>query len=338
MESLSLSNLPHYTSGGSVHIVVNNQLGYTTPAQNARSSAYCSDIGKMINVPVVHVNGDFPEDVAHAMDLVFEYRNKFRKVCTECSVGRKKLMPAGYAQDIILDLMCYRRWGHNELDEPAFTQPVMYNTIRPRPSVARNYEEKLLDEQVLAAEEASAIRESQRQVLEESLQKQSSEGAQVPEDYHLAGNWQGIEHQATRPLPSDEPTTGVDTDLLAEIGRLSVTPPPSIQKLHPRLQKYHIDARLKRLENGVNLDWATAEALAFGSLLREGTSVRISGQDVGRGTFSQRHAMFVCQDTEKAVVPLNHMSEDQTSFLEVRHNARVHQPRLIRYVMYVGCQ
>ncbi|CAO3643394.1 unnamed protein product [Mucor fragilis] len=299
MEGLGMSNLAHYSSGGSVHIVVNNQLGYTTPAQNARSSAYCSDIGKMINVPVVHVNGDFPEDVAKALDMVFEYRNKFRK-------------------DIILDLMCYRRWGHNELDEPAFTQPVMYNNIRHRTSVPKLYEKKLIDEQTLSsAEEAQQVRESQVKQLEQGLQDAESF---VPdaEHFHLDKNWKGLRH-ITSASESETPDTGCDETVLTEIGQLSVTPPDNV-KVHSRLQKYHVDQRIKKLKQGHGLDWATAEALAFGSLIQEGYDVRISGQDVGRGTFSQRHAMFVCQDSERAVIPLNHMQSDQKNFLEVANS------------------
>ncbi|PHZ07394.1 2-oxoglutarate dehydrogenase, E1 component [Rhizopus microsporus ATCC 52813] len=291
MESFGMSNLPHYSSGGSVHIVVNNQLGYTTPAQNARSSAYCSDIGKMINVPVVHVNGDYPEDVARALDVVFEYRNKFRK-------------------DIILDLMCYRRWGHNELDEPAFTQPLMYNNIRHRTSVPKLYEKKLLQESVLSGEnEVEAVRQRHVEMLEQGLQE--AESYKPSSNYHLDGNWRGIEH--IKEQPEEQVETGCDVELLKEIGKYSVTPPEGI-KVHPRLQKYHIEQRLKKLSQGHSLDWATAEALAFGSLMKEGMDVRISGQDVGRGTFSQRHAMFVCQDTERAVVPLNHMENVKSHF------------------------
>lgn len=298
METLGMSNLAHYSSGGSVHIVVNNQLGYTTPAQNARSSAYCSDIGKMINVPVVHVNGDYPEEVSRALDIVFEYRNKFRK-------------------DIILDLMCYRRWGHNELDEPAFTQPVMYNNIRHRTSVPKLYEQKLLSENTLVSEqEADQVREKHIQALELGLKEAESF---VPDAHmHLDGNWKGIHHIKTS-IESEIPDTGYDTTTLFDIGKLSVTPPDGV-KVHSRLQKYHIDQRVKKLTQGHSLDWATAEALAFGSLIQQGHDVRISGQDVGRGTFSQRHAMFVCQDTERAVIPLNHMQQDQSHYLEVANS------------------
>ncbi|CAO3589764.1 unnamed protein product [Absidia cylindrospora] len=299
MESLCMSNLPHYSSGGSVHIVVNNQLGYTTPAQNARSSAYCSDIGKMINVPVVHVNGDHPEDVARAMDVVFEYRNKFKK-------------------DIILDLMCYRRWGHNELDEPAFTQPQMYDNIRLRTSVPKLYEEKLCQEQILTPDEITKLRQAQQDELTSHLKNSSS--YKPDSSYHLQGNWKGLEHIVKG--QSEQIDTGLDRETLVRVGKQSVTAPEGV-RVHSRLKKYHIDSRLKKLDQGTGLDWATAEALAFGSLLEEGHGIRISGQDVGRGTFSQRHAMFVCQDTEDTVIPLNEINKNKVNsqgFLEVANS------------------
>lgn len=251
----------------------------------------------MINVPVVHVNGDFPEDVARAMDVVFEYRNKFRK-------------------DIILDLMCYRRWGHNELDEPAFTQPLMYNTIRQHDSVPKLYEQKLISEQVYPSQEAAdAVRASQYEVLNDELQKANNGPIPAPSSYHLQGNWKDMIHPTNH--TSEQVITGVDDiQNLVDIGKRSVTPPVPM-KLHPRLEKYHVTSRIKRLEEGKPIDWATAEALAFGSLMQEGYDVRISGQDVGRGTFSQRHAMFVCQETEKAAIPLNTGLGPNQGLLEV---------------------
>ncbi|ORX63115.1 oxoglutarate dehydrogenase, E1 component [Hesseltinella vesiculosa] len=303
MEALGMSNLPHYSSGGSVHIVVNNQLGYTTQARNSRSTDYCSDIGKMINIPIVHVNGDHPEDVSRAMELVFEYRNKFRK-------------------DIILDLMCYRRWGHNELDEPAFTQPLMYNNIRLRESVPKSYEAKLTQENVLSQDEANQIREQQQAVLNDHLQSHTADYKPDPA-VHLQGNWKSMTHVT----PGDAAITniidtGVDLDTLVKVGKQSVAAPEDF-KLHPRLKKYHIESRLKKLDQGKGLDWATGEALAFGSLLQEGYGVRISGQDVGRGTFSQRHAMLVSQDTEDVVIPLNEINKakpETNAFLEVSNS------------------
>ncbi|RUS19431.1 thiamine diphosphate-binding protein [Endogone sp. FLAS-F59071] len=300
MEALGLSNLPHYSSGGSLHIVVNNQLGYTIPAQNARSSAYASDIGKMINAPVVHVNGDFPEDVARAVELCFDYRNKFRK-------------------DVILDLITYRRWGHNELDEPAFTQPLMYRNIRTRKSVPRLYEEKLLDEGVLASQsEIDRFRDEYFSALEASIKQSES---YIPTADHLSGPWTGmVQPRDYTRTDKSNPDTGVDAGTLLNVGRASVTSPQPIT-VHPRVDKYHVQARLQRVQEGRRIDWATAEALALGSLLLEGFNVRISGQDVGRGTFSQRHAMLVCQESERVVVPLNHLREaGGQGYLEVANS------------------
>lgn len=282
MEGLGLSNLPHYTVGGSVHLVVNNSIGYTTPASSARSSLYCSDVAKMINAPVLHVNGDYPEDVQRAIDVAFKYRNYFRK-------------------DIIVDLIVYRRWGHNELDEPAFTQPLMYEKIRSRRSVPALYEERLIDENVLTKDAAEAVRTQHKEFLAAELAAAPSHKA----GSHLSvlqGQWKGISWPVSKEARRD-PDTGVQKEILQQVGNASVAVPESFQ-IHPRLQR-HVKHRLQALESGQGLDWATAEALAFGSLMREGYDVRISGQDVGRGTFSQRHAMLVDQRTEGVVVPLN---------------------------------
>ncbi|EJF58365.1 dehydrogenase E1 and transketolase domain-containing protein 1 [Dichomitus squalens LYAD-421 SS1] len=285
MEGLGLSNLPHYTVGGSVHLVVNNSIGYTTPASSARSSLYCSDVAKMINAPVLHVNGDYPEgksNVQRAMDIAFKYRNYFRK-------------------DIIVDLIVYRRWGHNELDEPAFTQPLMYEKIRSRRSVPALYEEHLIDENVLTKDAAEAVRAQHKDFLASEL---ASAPSQTPGSHVsvLQGQWKGITWPGSQDAVGD-PETGVDREALQQVGRASVSVPEGF-KIHPRLQR-HVKNRLQAMENGTGLDWATAEALAFGSLMLEGYDVRISGQDVGRGTFSQRHAMLVDQRTEGVVVPLN---------------------------------
>ncbi|KAF9336096.1 hypothetical protein BG006_009695 [Podila minutissima] len=294
MESLGLSNLPHFTSGGSIHIVVNNQIGYTTPAQNARSSVYSSDIGKMINAPVIHVNGDHPEEVVHAMRLAFEYRNKFRK-------------------DVILDLISYRRWGHNELDEPAFTQPLMYNNIRARKSVPKLYEEKLLAENVLSKAAIDELRQDYFEKLEDDFSEIDSF---KPEADHLQGKWKDMI------LPTETVSkieTGIDKEQMTKIGQASVATPGDFE-IHPRLEKFHVKSRLNKLKEGQSIDWATAEAIAFGSLLTEGYDVRICGQDVGRGTFSQRHAMLVDQKTERVHVPLNALTESQ-GHLEVANSS-----------------
>jgi probable 2-oxoglutarate dehydrogenase E1 component DHKTD1 len=286
MESLGLSNLPHYTSGGSVHIVVNNNIGYTTPATSARSSLYCSDVGKMINAPILHVNGDYPEDVVRAVEVAFKYREAFRK-------------------DIIIDLMVYRRWGHNELDEPAFTQPQMYEKIRNRISVPQMYENKLTDDAILTKETIEQYRASHKSYLEGELAKTDSF---KPKDTTLQGQWAGMVWPSSTTAVQENkvdwnPDTGVSESELTRVAKASVELPGKFQILS-RLQR-HIKSRLSSLESGQGINWATAEAMAFGSLMSEGYDVRISGQDVGRGTFSQRHAMFVDQQNESVVVPLN---------------------------------
>jgi probable 2-oxoglutarate dehydrogenase E1 component DHKTD1 len=255
-ETLGLSNLPHFTAGGSVHIIVNNQIGYTTPSMNARSTVYTSDVGKMINCPVLHVNADYPEDVAFATSLALQYRQQFRK-------------------DVILDLISYRRLGHNELDEPAFTQPMMYKKIRALQSVPVKYEEKLMKDGVISFEEVKWVRKEHYDFLESKLANSSD---YKPSVEAFKGKWSKMIPTTKAVLKLD---TGVQEERLQTVGLASVelhgvTP-------HPRIQKYHIDNRVAKLKAGKNLDWATAEALAFGSLLQEGYQVRISGQDVGRG-------------------------------------------------------
>jgi probable 2-oxoglutarate dehydrogenase E1 component DHKTD1 len=287
METLGLSNLPHYSCGGSVHVVVNNQIGYTTPGYNSRSTTHTSDVAKMIHAPVIHVNGDHPEEVAKATALAVAYRNTFHK-------------------DVVLDLIAFRRWGHNELDEPSFTQPQMYNTIRARKSVPKLYEEKLESQQLLSSAESDALRDQWYKKLDSDLDAVT--GFQPPAT-HLQGKWEGM----TSPTDITQDTmipTGVASDVLLQVGKISVQTPPNFD-VHARLQKFHVQPRLQRLEQGKPLDWATAEAMAFGSLLLEGYGVRISGQDVGRGTFSQRHCMLVDQTTEKVTIPLNNLVPEQ---------------------------
>ncbi|KAG8142576.1 putative Dehydrogenase E1 and transketolase domain containing 1 protein, partial [Naja naja] len=236
---------------GSIHLIVNNQLGYTTPAERGRSSLYCSDIGKIVGCAVVHVNGDYPEEVLRAARLAVEYQRLFRK-------------------DVIVDLLCYRQWGHNELDEPFFTNPTMYKII----SIPDTYSEGLVAEGLTTEQEISEIKTSYYSKLNEHLATMAMYAPPCP---NLQAHWTGLV----------EPT--------------------------PR-------SRVLKMEEGVKLDWATAEALAFGSLLCQGFNIRLSGQDVGRGTFSQRHAMLVCQETGETHIPLNHMSADQKGFLEVSNS------------------
>uniref|UniRef100_A0AAQ5ZV97 2-oxoadipate dehydrogenase complex component E1 n=1 Tax=Amphiprion ocellaris TaxID=80972 RepID=A0AAQ5ZV97_AMPOC len=290
-ETLTLSNLPHYRVGGSIHLIVNNQVGYTTPSERGRSSLYCSDVGKMVNCAVIHVNGDDAEEVLRASRLAVEYQRRFRK-------------------DVVLDLICYRQWGHNELDEPFFTNPAMYKIIRSRKSVPDSYSDQLISEGLMTDAERDQIKSKHYGMLNDKL---SNMTLYSPPPTNLQGRWGDLVEPQARVSTWD---TGVAVPLLQFVGARSVDIPEQIQ-LHSHLGKTHVQARLQKLEEGTKLDWSTAEALAFGSLLCQGFNIRISGQDVGRGTFSQRHAMVVCQDTNDMYIPLNHISPQQTGFLEV---------------------
>ncbi|XP_058502177.1 2-oxoadipate dehydrogenase complex component E1 [Solea solea] len=290
-ETLTISNLPHYRVGGSIHLIVNNQVGYTTPSERGRSSLYCSDVGKMVNCAVIHVNGDDAEEVLRATRLAVEYQRRYRK-------------------DIILDLICYRQWGHNEMDEPFFTNPAMYKIIRSRKSVPDSYSDQLIAEGLMTEADRDDIKSKHYGKLNDKLANMT---VYSPPPTNLQGRWGDLVEPQARVTTWD---TGVPVPLLQFVGAKSVSVPEEIQ-LHSHLGKTHVQARLHKLEDGTKLDWSTAEALAFGSLLCQGFNIRISGQDVGRGTFSQRHAMVVCQDTNDMYIPLNNISPEQTGFLEV---------------------
>ncbi|KAM4733569.1 2-oxoadipate dehydrogenase complex component E1 [Anableps anableps] len=290
-ETLTLSNLPHYRVGGSIHLIVNNQVGYTTPSDRGRSSLYCSDVGKMVSCAVIHVNGDDAEEVLRAARLAVDYQRQFRK-------------------DIILDLICYRQWGHNELDEPFFTNPAMYKIIRSRQSIPDSYSDQLISEGLMTEAERAEIKSSYYGMLNDKLSGMTLYS--LPPT-NLQGRWGDLVEPQARVTSWD---TGVPAQLLQFIGAKSVDIPEQIS-LHSHLLKTHVQSRLQKLEEGTKLDWSTAEALAFGSLLCQGFNIRISGQDVGRGTFSQRHTMLVCQETNDTYIPLNNISPQQTGFLEV---------------------
>uniref|UniRef100_A0A8C4NNJ4 2-oxoadipate dehydrogenase complex component E1 n=1 Tax=Eptatretus burgeri TaxID=7764 RepID=A0A8C4NNJ4_EPTBU len=290
-ETLTLSRLPHYRVGGSIHLIVNNRLGFTTPSEKGRSSLYSSDVGKMVGCAVVHVNGDYPDDVVRATRLALAYRRQF-------------------CHDAIVDLLCYRQWGHNEMDEPSITNPSMYQTIRFRQSVPDLYAAKLVAEGAISTEEVERVKSSYFAKLSEHLANTDSFS---PRSTHLQAHWSGL----ALPSPCISVwNTGLPPDLLQYIGARSVAVPDDIS-VHPRLLKTHVQARLQKLKEGKNLDWSTAETLAIGSLLLQGFNVRLSGQDVARGTFNQRHCAIVCQDTEKIHIPLNDITPGQNTQLEV---------------------
>uniref|UniRef100_A0A4W4FK09 2-oxoadipate dehydrogenase complex component E1 n=1 Tax=Electrophorus electricus TaxID=8005 RepID=A0A4W4FK09_ELEEL len=294
-ETFTLSNLPHFRVGGSIHLIVNNQVGYTTPSERGRSSLYCSDVGKMVGCAVIHVNGDDAEEVLRATRLAVEYQRHFRK-------------------DVIVDLLCYRQWGHNELDEPFFTNPAMYKLIRSRKSIPDSYTDLLISEGLMTEEERTQIKMAYNTMLNDRLANMTFFS---PPPTNLQGRWGGLVEPQNRVSSWD---TGVAVPLLQFVGGKSVDIPEEIQ-VHSHLRKTHVQSRLQKLAEGTKLDWSCAEALAFGTLLCQGFSVRLSGQDVGRGTFSQRHAMVVCQESNDMYIPLNHISAQQEGFLEVCNSA-----------------
>jgi 2-oxoglutarate dehydrogenase E1 component len=289
-ESLNLCHLAGYSTGGSVHVVVNNQIGFTTTPQEARSTLYCTDVAKMIQAPIFHVNGDDPEAVVHCVKLALAYRRRF-------------------STDVVIDMVCYRRHGHNEGDEPSFTQPLLYEKIRRTRPVRERYTEELLRQGLLRPEDVGHIEEDLQAQLQSALQQIKTRVPEPDEPYDPRGPWSG--YARTRQA-EDDPATGVPIERLAQIAeRLGVAPPGF--EVHPKLQRL-LDRRRKAVAEGGALDWAMAEALAFGSLLVEGTPVRLSGQDSSRGTFNQRHAILVDQRTGDEYAPLDHLAETQARF------------------------
>jgi multifunctional 2-oxoglutarate metabolism enzyme len=280
-ETLNLSGLPGYRTGGTVHIVVNNNIGFTTSPAAGRSTTYATDVAKMVQAPIWHVNGDDPEACVRTIRLAFEYRQRFHK-------------------DVVVDLVCYRRYGHNEADEPAFTQPLMYSKIDERRSVRKLYTEHLLNRGELTLEEAEKSFEEFKALLQRALD-QTKESA--PKDVKAL--------PPTPPAAIPEIETGVELERLQRIEKTLTSFPPGFEP-HPKLKKM-IQKRADLLERD-SVDWAMGEALAWGSLLMEGITVRLSGQDSRRGTFSQRHSVLVDYRTEEEYTPLNNLSPHQAPF------------------------
>ncbi len=287
-ETLMLSELKGYRVGGTIHFVVNNQIGFTTAPSYARSSPYPTDIAKSIQAPIFHVNGDDPEAVVHVCRIATEFRQRFKK-------------------DVVVDMFCYRRFGHNEADEPAFTQPLMYRNIAGHPSVRQIYGQRLVGQGLLQADEPEQVVRAFHDRLEEEFE--GAGGYKPNQADWLGGAWSGL----TMARPGDRRgSTSVEEAVLKEVGRGLVTVPDGFQ-LNSKLVRL-LRNRERMIDTGKGLDWATAEALAFGTLVREGVPVRLSGQDSGRGTFSQRHAVLVDQDSEARYVPLNNLHPDQATF------------------------
>src|SRR6202050_5290117 len=289
-ESFGLSGLRGHRTGGSVHFILNNQIGFTTNPRYARSSPYPSDVAKMIEAPIFHVNGDDPEAVVFAAKIATEFRQKFQK-------------------PVVIDMFCYRRHGHNEGDEPSFTQPLMYKVIAAHPSTLEIYSNKLIGEGVVTSAEVEKMKADWRSRLDVELEAAQSYRANKAD--WLDGRWAGFKTAGE----ADDPRrghTGVEIAKLKEIGKKITTLPAGFH-LHKTLVRF-IENRQKAIETGAGIDWSTAEGLAFCSLLLEGHKVRLSGQDSERGTFSQRHSVLIDQENENRYTPFNHLRDGQARF------------------------
>jgi 2-oxoglutarate dehydrogenase E1 component len=289
-ECFGLSGLRGHRTGGSVHFIVNNQIGFTTYPRFSRSSPYPSDIAKMVEAPIFHANGDDPEAVVYAAKVATEFRQKFQ-------------VP------VVIDMFCYRRFGHNEGDEPMFTQPLMYKAIRSHPSTLDIYAKRLIGENVVTEGEVEKMRTDWRARLD--AEQEASQGYKANNADWLDGRWSGMKVAGV----SDDPrrgNTGVDTATMHDMGK-KLTAVPEGFHVHRTIQRF-LDARAKAIETGQGIDWSTAEALAFGSMLLEGNPVRLSGQDSERGTFSQRHSVLTDQENEDRYTPLNHLDEKQSRY------------------------
>ncbi len=286
-ETLAMSQLIGYRTGGTIHVVVNNQIGFTTVPAHAYSGLYCTDVAKTVLAPIFHVNGDDPEAVIYAARMAASYRQEF-------------------GSDVVLDIVCYRRHGHNENDEPAFTQPIMYRTIRVQRTARTIYAARLEQEGVITPEQSAA--------MWDDFQARLGEAADAARTYRpnkadwLEGQWTGIK-QANDDSDLENDPTAARAEAIAAVGRALVAVPDDFD-LNPKIAR-QLEAKRQAIESGEGIDWATAEALAFGTLMLDGHRVRLSGEDCQRGTFSQRHAVLIDQSTQDEYVPLNNIEPNQ---------------------------
>ena len=286
-ECFAMSGLPGHNTGGTIHIIVNNQIGFTTSPRFARSSPYPSDVAKMVDAPILHVNGDDPEAVVYATRIATEFRLKFNR-------------------DVVVDLICYRRFGHNEGDEPSFTQPLMYKKIRSHLTTAKLYGEKLKEEQVFSEEILNEKIKSFKDLLDDQFKNAKD---YKPKIEWFEGTWSRYKPEKGK---DKRGVTGVDKDVIKNISdKINVI--PSEINPHKTISKV-FDQRKKSIDTEKNIDWATAESLAFGTLLEEGYPVRLVGQDSGRGTFSQRHSVLRNQLDNSRYIPLNNISDNQKNY------------------------
>ena len=287
-ETFAMSQLRGFRTGGTIHFVINNQIGFTTTPYYGRSAPYCTEIAKMVQAPIFHVNGDDPEAVVHVCRLAAEYRNLFK-------------------EDVVVDMFCYRRSGHNEADEPMFTQPLMYKKIKGHSTTLNLYQTQLIKEEVITEEEAKNKISDFKKFLDNEFELSKSYKPNKAD--WLDGTWTGIKIASIDARRGKTSSTEEDIKLLSK----EIHTIPNDFTPHKRIQKIYND-RLESIDSGKNIDWATAEALAFATLLKDGYGVRLSGQDVGRGTFSHRHAVLYDQVNEKRFVPLRHFREEQALF------------------------
>jgi 2-oxoglutarate dehydrogenase E1 component len=289
-ETLNLCNLTGYTTGGTVHVIVNNQIGFTTSPRDARSTTYCTDVAKMIQAPIFHVNGEDPEAAVYVAELALEFRQQFHR-------------------DVVIDMYCYRRHGHNEGDDPTFAHPLMYDKIKVRPSVSAVYTEQLIKDGVIKPEEGRAL----DQEFQAKLNTAQTEVKGTPQSRRTmpgySARWEGM-HPGYR---HGKASTAVSADSLRQLID-KLTRVPDGFHVHPKAAKL-MEARRNEVTEGRAIDWSTAESLAFASLVVEGTPVRLSGQDSRRGTFSQRHSVLFDTQTNEIFIPLNALAPDQAPFV-----------------------
>ncbi|MDB3924277.1 2-oxoglutarate dehydrogenase E1 component [Candidatus Pelagibacter sp.] len=286
-ECFAMSGLPGHNTGGTIHIIVNNQIGFTTSPRFARSSPYPSDVAKMVDAPIIHTNGDDPEAVVYAARIASEFRLKFNR-------------------DVVVDLICYRRFGHNEGDEPSFTQPLMYKKIRSHPTPVKVYGKKLIDQKVISDEDLENVIKKFKDLLDDQFKNAKD---YKPKIAWFEGTWSAYKPEKGK---DKRGVTGADTKKLLEISE-KINSSSDDLNLHKTIVKI-LNNRKEAVKSGSNIDWSTAEALAFGSLLEEGYPVRLVGQDSGRGTFSQRHSVLRNQKDNSRYVPLNNISKNQKQF------------------------
>ena len=290
-ETLNLMNLEGYATGGTIHIVVNNQIGFTTPPEESRSSPYCTDIAKVVEAPIFHVNGEDPEAVAQVVTIAAEFRQRFHS-------------------DVIIDMYCFRRYGHNEADEPKFTNPVMYKAVDKHPSSQRVYAEHLKKRGLLSEQDMQAIDSEVRLTLERELTRAREEST-MTDDRPFRGVWQG--YLGGDDTAVERADTAISRELLEEVLN-GMTSWPEWFAINRKVERLMNKRRGILASDDPHVDWGTAENLAFGSLLLEGSRVRISGQDAQRGTFSHRHAVLNCQRTGRRFSPLANLRESQAPF------------------------